>query len=139
VNQEWRVPRHRSALAVVGSASMCLRSEPLSRAIRNLACSASDTPGSSLHEHMVHQCVSEDIWFRTMLDIDVGAPPLPNDDIRLEFMRRYAEDSAKRLAAMRDQDETWWEEETTFFDIRRSRAWVMTRRIAHTAHNRGSS
>ena len=24
-----------------------------------------------------------------------------------------------------------------FFDVRRSRAWVMTRRIAHTAHHRG--
>ena len=57
-----------------------------------------DMRGRSLHEHMVHQCVSEDIWFRTMLDIDVGAPPLPKDEIRLEFMRQYGEDSAKRLA-----------------------------------------
>ncbi|MFZ0589834.1 MAG: damage-inducible protein DinB, partial [Bryobacteraceae bacterium] len=32
-----------------------------------------DTRGRSIHEHMVHQCVSEDIWFRTMLEIDVGA------------------------------------------------------------------
>src|SRR5262249_27417710 len=38
---------------------------------------ASDGRGRSLHEHMVHQCVSEDFWFRTMLGIDVGAPPLP--------------------------------------------------------------
>ena len=36
-----------------------------------------DTRGRSIHEHMVHQCVSEDIWFQTMLQIDVGAPPLP--------------------------------------------------------------
>src|SRR6201987_6526243 len=62
-----------------------------------------DTRGRSLHEHMVHQCVSEDIWFRTMLDIDVGAPPLPKNEIRLEFMRQYAEDSAKRLAVLRDK------------------------------------
>ena len=96
-----------------------------------------DTRGRSLHEHMVHQCVSEDIWFRTMLDIDVGAPPLPNDEIRLEFMRQYAEDSAKRLAVLTDKDESWWEGETTFFDVRRSRAWVMTRRMTHTAHHRG--
>ena len=52
-------------------------------------------------------------------------------------MRRYAEDSEKRLAALRDKDEAWWEGETTFFDVRRSRAWVLTRRIAHTAHHRG--
>ena len=33
-----------------------------------------DPRGRSVHEHMVHQCVSEDTWFRTMLGIDVGAP-----------------------------------------------------------------
>ena len=36
-----------------------------------------------------------------------------------------------------NQDEAWWEGETTFFDVRRSRAWVMTRRMTHTAHHRG--
>ena len=98
---------------------------------------AVDTRGRSLHEHMVHQCVSEDIWFRTMLGIDVGAPPLPKKEVRLEFMRRYAEDSGKRLAVLRTRDESWWEGETAFFDVRRSRAWVMTRRMSHTAHHRG--
>src|ERR1035441_4011502 len=68
-----------------------------------------DMRGRSVHEHMVHQCVSEDIWFRTMLGIDVGAPPLPKEEVRLEFMRQYAGDSEKRLAALRDKDETWWE------------------------------
>jgi hypothetical protein len=52
---------------------------------------------------MVHQCVSEDTWFRTMLGIDVGAPPLPENEIRFEFMN------------------------VQFFDVPRSRAWVMTR------------
>jgi uncharacterized damage-inducible protein DinB len=98
---------------------------------------ATDTRGRSFHEHMVHQCVSEDIWFRTMLDIDVGAPPLPQKEVRLEFMRRYAEDSGKRLAMLRNKDDEWWQGETTFFDVRRSRAWVMTRRLTHTAHHRG--
>ena len=98
---------------------------------------AIDTRGRSFHEHMVHQCVSEDIWFRTMLDIEVGAPPLPKQEVRLEFIRRYEEDSGKRLAALRNKEEAWWEGETTFFDVPRSRAWVMMRRIAHTAHHRG--
>ena len=98
---------------------------------------ALDPRGRSFHEHMVHQCVSEDLWFRTMLDIDVGAPPLPLEEVRLEFIRRYEEDSRKRLGALQRQNEAWWEGETTFFDVRRSRAWVMTRRIAHTAHHRG--
>jgi uncharacterized damage-inducible protein DinB len=98
---------------------------------------ATDTRGRSFHEHMVHQCVSEDTWFRTMLDIDVGAPPLPEEEARLEFIRRYAEDSGKRLAALRGKAEAWWEGETKFFDVPRSRAWVMTRRMTHTSHHRG--
>jgi len=98
---------------------------------------ADDARGRSVHEQMVHQCISEDLWFRNMLGIDVGAPPLPAQEIRLEFMRRYAEDSKKRLAALRAQRETWWAEETAFFDVRRTRAWVMTRRMMHTAHHRG--
>jgi uncharacterized damage-inducible protein DinB len=98
---------------------------------------ATDTRGRSFHEHMVHQCVSEDIWFRTMLDIDVGAPPLPKEEIRLEFVRQYEEDSGKRLVLLGNKDEGWWEGETAFFDVRRSRAWVMTRRVTHTAHHRG--
>ena len=50
-----------------------------------------------MQEQMVHQCVSEDLWFRNMLGIDVGAPPLPQQETRLEFMKRYAEDSGKRV------------------------------------------
>ncbi len=96
-----------------------------------------DPRGRSVHEQMVHQCVSEDAWFRNMLGIDVGAPPLPVKEIRLEFIQRYAEDSGKRLAALQAKDERWWEEEVSFFDVKRSRAWVMTRRIAHTSHHRG--
>lgn len=98
---------------------------------------ASDPRGRSVHEQMVHQCVSEDVWFRTILGVDVGAPPLPAREMRLEFLERYAEDSGKRLAALRDMPETWWEEEVRFFDVPRSRAWVMTRRMTHTAQHRG--
>ena len=98
---------------------------------------SADARGRSVHEHMVHQCVSENLWFRTMLGIDVGAPPLPAREARWEFMARYAEDSGKRLAALRETGEPWWEELVPFFDVPRSRAWVMTRRIAHTAQHRG--
>ena len=98
---------------------------------------ASDRRGRSVHEQMVHQCVSEDIWFRTMLGIDVGGPPLPAPERRLEFIKRYAEDSGRRLAALQQKPDSWWEDQTTFFDVRRSRAWVMTRRLTHTSHHRG--
>jgi uncharacterized damage-inducible protein DinB len=96
-----------------------------------------DPRGRSVHEQMVHQCVSEDLWFRTMLGIDVAAPPLPKQESRLDFIRQYAEDSGKRLAVLQQKDESWWEGNTTFFDVQRSRAWVMTRRISHTSHHRG--
>lgn len=99
--------------------------------------SSSDLRGRSVHEHMVHQCVSEDLWFRNMLGIDVGAPPLPDQETRIEFMRRYAADSSKRLAELQRTDDDWWEQSTTFFDVSRSRAWVMTRRLTHTSHHRG--
>jgi uncharacterized damage-inducible protein DinB len=96
-----------------------------------------DARGRSVQEQMVHQCVSEDLWFRDMMGIDVGAPPLPKPEVRLEFMKRYAEDSGKRLAVLQEKDESWWEGATKFFEVERSRAWVMTRRIAHTSHHRG--
>ncbi len=97
---------------------------------------STDPRGRSVHEHMVHQCVSEDLWFRNMLGIDVGAPPLPTSETRLAFIRRYAEDSGKRLALLQGTDDHWWEQSTAFFDVSRSRAWVMTRRLTHTSHHR---
>ncbi len=96
-----------------------------------------DSRGRSVHEQMVHQCVSEDLWFRNMLGIDVGAPPLPKPETRVEFIRRYSENSGKRLAALKTKDESWWEGTTKFFDVERSRAWVMVRRLTHTSHHRG--
>src|SRR5882672_4563546 len=68
---------------------------------------ADDSRGRSVREQLVHQCVSEDLWFRTMLGIDVGAPPLPAQETRLEFIRRYAEDSGRRLAALQQRPDAW--------------------------------
>jgi uncharacterized damage-inducible protein DinB len=99
--------------------------------------SRDDPRGRSVHEQMVHQCVSEDLWFRTMLGIDVEAPPLPKQETRPQFMKQYADDSEKRLAELSKKGEAWFEGGTNFFSVQRSRAWVMTRRIAHTSHHRG--
>ena len=96
-----------------------------------------DPRGRSFLEQMVHQCVSENLWFLSMLKIDVSSPPLPSRETRVEFIRRYAEDSGKRLAVLAVKDESWWESETQFFNVKRSMAWVLTRRVAHTAHHRG--
>ena len=90
----------------------------------------------TFREHMVHQCMSEDKWFTGMFRIDVGAPPLAAEETRLAFIRQYAEDSAKRLARLAEKDAGWWSEEAAFFDTVHSHAWIMVRRIAHTAHHR---
>ena len=96
-----------------------------------------DVRGRSVHEHMVHQCVSEDLWFRNMLGIEAGATPLPDSETRVAFIRVYAEYSGTRLALLQRTDDDWWEAGTHFFDVARSRAWVMTRRLTHTSHHRG--
>jgi hypothetical protein len=88
-------------------------------------------------EHMIHQCLGENKWFCNMFDVDVGAPPLPGPETRLEFIKRYAEDSGKRVAVLKEKDNSWWEQEVAFFDTQHSRAWIMVRRIAHTAQHRG--
>ncbi len=96
-----------------------------------------DKRGRSIQEQMVHQLVSEDLWFRKTLGIDVDAPPLPASETRAGFIERYAEDSGRRLAALGKTGDSWWEATVAFFGVPRSRAWVLVRRVAHTAHHRG--
>ena len=96
-----------------------------------------DSRGRSVREQMVHQCVSENLWFINILGVDVAAPPLPTPETRLAFLKRYAEDSGNRLRVLKEKDNAWWEESVSFFGELRSRAWVMVRRVAHTAHHRG--
>jgi len=45
--------------------------------------------------------------------------------------------SGERLAGLRAQPAEWFEGTTQFFNVDRSRAWVLVRRIAHSAHHRG--
>ena len=91
----------------------------------------------SVHEQMVHQCISEDYWMRNFLGIDLTEPPLPAVETRLEFIKKYAAASSARLAKLEAMHESWYEENVSFFDVIRSRAWILVRRIAHSAHHRG--
>jgi uncharacterized damage-inducible protein DinB len=93
--------------------------------------------GRSVREHMVHQCISEDRWCSGMLGINLGLPPLPDNESRLAFLALYSDRSAKRLAFLQQQDDAWWNVSTRFFDTDRSRLWVVMRRLLHTAHHRG--
>ena len=88
-------------------------------------------------EHMVHQCVSEDVWMRTMLGIEIARAALPPSETRLAFLEHYASCSAERAERLARQDDEWFEATTRFFDVVRSRAWVLTRRFTHSSHHRG--
>jgi len=88
-------------------------------------------------EHMVHQCTSEDAWMKSMLGITVSRPALPEQETRLAFLEHYAAVSEERLASLAAKSESWFEETVPFFDVPRSRAWILVRRFTHSAHHRG--
>ena len=90
----------------------------------------------TFHEQMVHQCTSEHGWMTNMLGIDVGLPPLPPAESRLDFIRHFAEATDRRLQRLRAMPPVWFEEMTTFFDVPRSKSWVLLRRLTHSAHHR---
>lgn len=96
-----------------------------------------DRRGRTLREHMIHQCQSENGWFSGMLGIVVPGEVLPAETSRLGFLRHYAAAAEVRRAALAGKDDAWWETAVAFFEVQRPRTWVMTRRIAHTAHHRG--
>jgi len=91
----------------------------------------------SVHEQMVHQCVSEDYWMKNFLGVDLGEPALPALETRLEFIKKYAGSSSARMARLETVAESWFEESVQFFDVRQCRAWILVRRVAHSAHHRG--
>ncbi len=93
--------------------------------------------GRTLREQMVHQSLSEDLWMIRMLGVETGLAALPAEETRQAFLAHYAEASGRRLAILRGKPDEWFEEKTAFFDVQRSRAWVLVRRIAHSAHHRG--
>jgi hypothetical protein len=71
-------------------------------------------------EHMVHQCVSEDLWMSSMLGIVISRPALPSQETRPAFLDHYAVCSSERLALLGRQAESWFDEPTQFFDVVRS-------------------
>src|SRR5688572_15952271 len=92
-----------------------------------------DKRGRSVREQMIHQCMSEDAWFKNMFGIDLGETPLPETESRTDFIRRYASSAVRRLTELQSRDDSWWEQDVSFFGVPRSRAWIMVRRIAHTS------
>ena len=90
----------------------------------------------TLQEQMEHQCQSEDRWMRTMMNIATG-DPMPLARTRRTFMDKYLSDAKRRLGILHTKPDTWWREPVAFFDVTRSRTWVMVRRLNHSTHHRG--
>jgi uncharacterized damage-inducible protein DinB len=90
----------------------------------------------SVLEQMEHQVQSEGRWMKEMLGSDTGDPN-PQDRTLRGFITKYGNDAHHRLEMLKDKSDEWWIEETSFFDVTRSRAWIFTRRLTHSAHHRG--
>jgi hypothetical protein len=86
-------------------------------------------------EHMVHQCLSEEAWMANMLGSRCRIPALPATETRLEFLRHYAACSAERLDQLAAKPDEWFDAPIAFFDVTRSRAWVLVRRMTHSAQS----
>jgi uncharacterized damage-inducible protein DinB len=90
----------------------------------------------SVIEQMEHQVQSEGRWMKAMLEIDTGDPN-PAERSPAAFIDKYKADAERRLVILRAMPDDWWRESVGFFDVIRSRAWIFTRRITHSAHHRG--
>ena len=71
-----------------------------------------------------------------MFGLDVGAPPLPEPETRMGFIRRYADDSAKRLALLEATEGAWWAREVAFFDTTHSTRAPSARVDSHPSRGR---
>jgi uncharacterized damage-inducible protein DinB len=87
-------------------------------------------------EQFEHQLKSEGAWMRDMFGIDLGEI-LPAEYTKRAFIEKYRTDATKRLAILQQKPDSWWEETVKFFDVPRSRAWIMVRRMNHSTHHRG--
>ena len=83
-----------------------------------------------------HQIQSEGGWMVKMFGIDIGDFQ-PKEKTKRGYVEKYRADAAKRLEILRQKPEGWWRETAAFFDVQRSRAWIFTRRLNHSAHHRG--
>jgi uncharacterized damage-inducible protein DinB len=87
-------------------------------------------------EQFEHQLQSEGRWMTAMLGVETGEP-LPEERTRNANILKYRSDAERRLEILRGKPDEWWRETTMFFDVPRSRAWIMLRRINHSTHHRG--
>jgi uncharacterized damage-inducible protein DinB len=93
---------------------------------------------SSVGEILKHQLLSERRFFGEFL----GAPEPPASEVLPDpFTTQSARDrfvllARPRLGFLGAQPAAWWTTRVQFFDVERERAWIVWRRVLHTAHHR---
>jgi uncharacterized damage-inducible protein DinB len=93
---------------------------------------------SSVGAILKHQLLSERRFFGEFL----GSPEPPAAEVVPEplvvasAIGRLCELAVPRLAFLAGQPDAWWLTRVAFFDVERERAWIVWRRILHTAHHR---
>jgi uncharacterized damage-inducible protein DinB len=85
---------------------------------------------------MEHQVQSEGRWMKLMFGFETS-DPMPAQRSRKGFIEKYRADADRRLELLRSKSDEWWREVTNFFDVERTRAWIMARRINHSTPHRG--
>lgn len=92
----------------------------------------------TVEEIMKHQLLSERRFFGEFMGVPEPPPSqvLPHDGKPEDYIRRMYELAFPRLAILAVQNDKWWLERVTFFDVVRERIWVFWRRVLHTTHHR---
>jgi len=93
---------------------------------------------STVLQIMKHELLSQRRFFAEFLGVPEpeASEVLPGDQTPEAFGARLLELVRPRLKFLAAQNEAWWLEVCPFFDVNRQRAWILLRRILHSAHHR---
>ncbi len=93
---------------------------------------------STVGDILKHQLLSERRFFGEFLGAPepAAADVLPSPLIVASAIGRLCALAVPRLAFLAGQPEAWWLTRVGFFDVERERAWIVWRRLLHTAHHR---
>ena len=89
-------------------------------------------------EVLQHQLLSERRFFAEFLGTAEPSPAeiLPPEVAVAAYAERFLALAQPRLVTLAAQPVEWWTGTARFFDVDRERAWILWRRILHTAHHR---
>ena len=93
---------------------------------------------SGVGDILKHQLLSERRFFGEFLGAPEPPPPqvVPEPLTVRTAATRLVELARPRLGFLAGQPASWWQARVPFFDVERERAWIVWRRILHTAHHR---